>query len=191
MRSFGIRILIIFTVFCLAFPMLAVNAVGDAVEVKLSFGGEAYRGSDITLTVTVEKPTVALAGLEFTLAYDTQYVKAKITENSENLLQMDALVASKPNGWEQISHHKEGLYTFRFAMPDNGKDALDNASELVLKIPHVFLSTSKISAILLDIVEFLFNCSIKIFEHFLTNSISFILSGTIALKITDKFIVSP
>lgn len=140
MRSFGIKILIIFTVFCLAFPMLAVNAVGDAVEVKLSFDGEAYRGSDITLTVTVEKPTVALAGLEFTLAYDTQYVKAKITENSESLLQMDALVASKPNGWEQISHHKEGLYTFRFAMPDNGKDALDNASELVLKIPFTVQS---------------------------------------------------
>lgn len=140
MRSFGIRVLITLLTLCIAFPAFAVNAKDEAVQITLSFDGEAYRGGDITLTVTVEKPTVALAGLEFTLAYDTQYVKAKITENSEELLQMDALVASMPNGWEQISNHKEGLYTFRFAMPDNGKDTLDMASELVLKIPFTVQS---------------------------------------------------
>ena len=135
MRSFGIRFLITLLIFCLAFPVFAVNAQGEAVEIALSFDGEAYRGGTMMLTVSVKKPTVALAGLEFTLEYDSKYVKPQITENNEDVLEMDALVTSKPNGWEQISSHKEGVYTFRFAMPDNGSDLLDNANELVLSIP--------------------------------------------------------
>ncbi len=135
MRSFGIRILITLLILCLTFPIFPVYAQGEAVNIALSFDGEAYKGGEITLRVAVGKPTDALAGLEFTLSYDSKYVKAKIIENNENELQMDALIASMPSGWEQISSHKEGIYTFRFAMPDNGKDLLDSADELVLEIP--------------------------------------------------------
>lgn len=140
MRSFGIRFLITLLIFCLAFPFFTVNAQGEAAEIVLSFDGEAYRGATMVLTVSVKKPAVALAGLEFTLAYDSKYVKPQIVENNESTLEMDALVKARPNGWEQISSHKEGIYTFRFAMPDNGKDLLDNANELVLDIPFTVIS---------------------------------------------------
>ncbi len=140
MRSFGVKILITLLILCLVFPIFPVYAQGEAVNIALSFDGEAYKGGEIIIRVAVSKPTVALSGLEFTLAYDSKYVRAKITENSETELQMDALIASRPGGWEQISSHKEGIYTFRFAMPDNGKDLLDNANELVLEIPFTVLS---------------------------------------------------
>ena len=135
MRSFGIRFLITLLIFCLAFPVFAVNAQGEAVEIALSFDGEAYRGGTMMLTVSVKKPSVALAGLEFTLEYDNKYVKPQITENNEDVLEMNALVSSKPNGWEQISSHKDGIYTFRFASAFDSSDMLDKENELVLSIP--------------------------------------------------------
>ena len=135
MRSFGIRFLITLLTVCLCFPVFSVNADNEAVSICLSVEGEAYKGGELTLRVAVSKPTTALAGLEFTLAYDSNYVGANIVQIDGEALQTDAFVASMPNGWEQISSHKEGLYTFRFAMPVNGKDLLDNENELVLEIP--------------------------------------------------------
>ena len=91
--------------------------------------------AEMVLKATVKKPTVALVGLEFTLTYDSKFVKASITENNENKLEMNELISSAPNGWEQISSHKEGIYTFRFAMLENSNDTLDKDGELVLEIP--------------------------------------------------------
>ncbi len=145
MRSFGIRILITLLVFCLAFPAFGVNAAGEAVEITLACNGEAYYGGEITLRISVTKPTSALAGLEFTLAYDAKYVEPLLTKNSEENREMDSLVTAMPSGWEQMSNHTEGLYTFRFAMPDNGKDLLDASGELVLELPFAVRSAGTFS----------------------------------------------
>ena len=140
MRSFGIRFLIALLIIFISFPIFAVDAQGEAVEIGIAFDGEAYRGSEIVLRVTVGKPTVALAGLEFTLAYNSAYVRANVVNNTDSGNEMDVFFKSKPNGWEQINSHKDGLYTFRFAMPDGGKDLLDTKDELVLEIPFTVIA---------------------------------------------------
>lgn len=134
MRSYGIRIFILLLSLCMVFPLLAVNAASDAISINASCDGDAYYGGEITVRISVSKPTVALAGLEFTLSYDPAFVRPFVTENSEDAREMDELVTAMPNGWEQMSNHSEGLYHFRFAGPDGMKDLLDNAGELVLEV---------------------------------------------------------
>lgn len=151
MRSYGIRYLIILLAFCLVFPSVGANAAAEnAVGISMSCDGDAYYGGEIRLRITVSKPSVALSGLEFTLAYDPVYVRPTITENTEEEREMDALVAAKPSGWEQMSYHSEGLYHFRFAMPDSGNSLLDTAGELVLDIPFSVQSAGSFDFVISD-----------------------------------------
>ena len=119
----------------LCLPMQVVAASGDTVAISLNYSGEAYADGEIVLTITVSKPKTALAGLEFTLAYDAGAFAPQITENTEDGREMNALVSAMPNGWEQLSYHSSGLYHFRFAMPDSGNEYLDKDGEIVLSIP--------------------------------------------------------
>ncbi len=121
---------------CLLLPSFAVQASASAVGVTVDCGGDAYVGGELRIKITVSKPSLALAGLEFVLKYDSEYVSPLITENTEDGKEMDALVSKMPDGWEQMSiHYADGSYRFRFAMNDDEKSLLDSENELSLEIP--------------------------------------------------------
>ncbi len=135
MKRFGSIILALILALTLFVPMLSVSAEGEVIDITLSCDGSAYAGGEIVLKVSVSKPTQALAGLEFTLLYDSSALTPQITTNTEDGREMDALVSEMPQGWEQLSYHSEGSYQFRFAMPDSGSAYLDKEGEICLMIP--------------------------------------------------------
>lgn len=138
MKSIGIRILILALTLCLLFPTISASpsAEESAIGITASCNGDSYIGGEITLTLSLSKPSKALAGIEFILKYDSKYVSPVVTESTLDGNEMDILVSSKPEKWEQMSYHSdEGLYHFRFAMPDDESSLLDSANELSLKIP--------------------------------------------------------
>lgn len=142
MRSFGIRFVVFFVILCLTVPTLGVTAANETVSLTMSCDGDAYYGGEIRIRIAVSKPASALSGLEFTLKYNPDHVSPLYTVNTEDGREMDALVEKMPEGWEQMSYHSDddGLYHFRFAMPDNGKSLLDTAGGIVMEIPFVVLA---------------------------------------------------
>ncbi len=136
MKSFGLKTVIFLLILCLAVPTVKIKAEADAVSLFLSCEGDAYSGGEVKIKITLSKPAVALAGLEFILNYNSEYVTPIITKNTEDGREMDALVSKMPEGWEQMSFHSaSGYYHFRFALPDSGNSYLDAAGELTLEIP--------------------------------------------------------
>lgn len=137
MRSFGVKTLIIILAVLLSFPTVYAGAAEKAVSFSLSCDSEAYYGGEIIVKIAVSKPSKALAGLEFTLSYNPDYVVPQITENSDTEREMDVFSTTVPQGWEQFHFHsaESNLYHFRFIMPQSGSSYLDSENELVLEIP--------------------------------------------------------
>lgn len=137
MRAIGLKLLVFILIICLTVPVLNTYAAEKAVSVLLSCDSDAYYGGEIVVRIVIPKPSVALAGLEFTLAYDPEYVAPQITENSENGREMDQFMVAAPDGWEQYCYHssESALYQLRFLMPQSGDSYLDQANELILEIP--------------------------------------------------------
>jgi len=132
----GIKLIICLLVICIIVPCFSAFAAESAVSLSLNCIGSPYVGSEIKIRITAAKPTTALAGLEFVLNYDPEFVTPVLTENTEDDKQMDSFFVSRPNNWEQMCHHsQDGYYQLRFAMPDSGSSYLDTAGELVLEIP--------------------------------------------------------
>ena len=109
---------------------------GSSVNIGISCDSDCYVGGQATVKITVSKPACALAGIEFVLNYDSEYVTPLVTENSEEGREMDVLVTKRPLGWEQMSIHYENRgYRFRFAADEVQNSFLDEEGELVLEIP--------------------------------------------------------
>lgn len=136
MRSLGVKTLIILLTVLLCLPAVYVSAAEKAVTLSLSCDSDAYYGGEIIVKISVS-PSKALAGLEFTLAYDPDYVVPQITENSDENREMDGFSTALPQGWEQFHYHSEdeNLYHFRFIMPQSENSFLDLENELVLEVP--------------------------------------------------------
>ncbi len=137
MRSIGFKILTVILVLCLCFPVFNVSAeTSEIIEFSVNCSGNAIVGGEIVVKITTTKPLSDLIALEFTLAYESDYVSPVITQNSESKLEMNSLITAMPKGWEQLCSHsaEKSLYNFRFAMVDEnsyfGKDG-----SLVLEIP--------------------------------------------------------
>ncbi len=141
MRSVGRKLLLVFLTVCIAFPAFSAGAAGEAVSLYISSEGLAYLGSEVNIRVAVSRPSDALAGLEFILDYDEEYLKPKYTVNTEDGRELDVLLNRVPDKWEQMSYHsaENGSYHFRFVMPDNYESYLDAAGELVLVIPFTVI----------------------------------------------------
>ncbi len=141
MKSLAIRIVAFFIIFCLVIPTVGVSAAVNALSLSMSYSGDNCMGGEINLKITVSKPSVALAGLEFILYYDADYVSPLLTVNTEDGKEMDALVEKMPSDWEQMSYHssEEAFYHFRFATSQQGNSYLDSAGELVLNIPFTVI----------------------------------------------------
>ncbi len=131
------RITLLIVALCLLLPCFPAMAAEETVSVLLSCDDSAYLGGEIGIKVIVQKPSVPLAGLEFSLSYDPEYVQPKITENQGDSGGMDAFFVNRPTGWEQMSYHSESenKYYLRFAMPEDESAYLDSASQLVLELP--------------------------------------------------------
>ncbi len=134
-----LRIIVFIMVICLTFPIINVNAAENAVTITMSSVGDVYHGGEFTVRLNVSKPSKALAGIEFVLDYDSEYVLPKITENTEFGREMDVFMVSSPDGWEQMCYHSKdnSRYHLRFVMPENSQSYLDTANELVLEIPFI------------------------------------------------------
>ncbi len=137
MKSIGFKFLIFILVLCLCCPVFNVSAeASEIIQLSVDCSGNAIVGGEIVVKITTSKPLYNLMALEFTLAYESDYVSPVITQNSEEKLEMNALITSMPNGWEQMCSHsaEKSIYNFRFAMVDEncyfGKDG-----SLVLEIP--------------------------------------------------------
>ena len=114
----------------------SVLAEEEAVSISLSCGSDCYVGGEARITIKVSMPSAALAGLEFVLNYDSEYLSPLVTENTEEGREMDALISTSPDGWEQMSIHYENRgYRFRFAADKVQNSFLDKENELVLEIP--------------------------------------------------------
>ncbi len=137
MRITRLRLIVFIMVICLTFPIINANAADNAVSIIMSSVGDVYYGGEFKLRITVSKPTTALAGIEFALDYDSEYVLPQITENTEFGREMDVFMAVSPDGWEQFCYHseKDSRYYLRFVMPESGSSYLDQSGELVLEIP--------------------------------------------------------
>lgn len=137
MKINRLRLITFILIICLTLPVINVSAATNAVSVTMSRVGDAYLGGEFVVKIAVPKPSKALSGLEFTLAYDSEYVTPKYTTNTESGKEMDVFMKSKPSGWEQFCSHsaKDSLYNLRFVMPESGTSYLDKANELVLEIP--------------------------------------------------------
>ena len=136
MKMRGIKLIICLLVICIIVPCFSAFAAESAVTLSLNCIGSPYVGSEIKIRISAAKPTTALAGLEFVLNYDPEFVTPVLTENTEDDKQMDSFFVSRPNNWEQMCYHsQDGYYQLRFAMPDSGSSYLDTAGELVLEIP--------------------------------------------------------
>lgn len=136
MKTIGFKTVIFLLILCLAVPTVGIKAQESAVALAFSYEGDAFSGGEIRLKITVSKPAVALAGLEFILKYDSEYVTPSVTENTEDGREMDSLITKIPQGWEQMCFHSEsGYYHFRFAYPDGDGNYLDAAGALTLEIP--------------------------------------------------------
>lgn len=132
----GIKLIISLLVVCIIVPCFSVFAADSVVTLSLNCIGSPYVGSEIKIRITASKPTNSLAGLEFILNYDPEFVTPVVTANSEDDKQMDSFFVSRPNNWEQMCYHsQDGYYQLRFAMPDSESSYLDAAGELVLEIP--------------------------------------------------------
>lgn len=143
MRKFGSKILIFVLVVCMI-PVINIRAEGESVSVTMECVGTAQAGEEMILKITVGKPAKALAGLEFALIYNSEFVTPVITENTEDGREMDALVKTMPKGWEQMCtlSKSESKYYFRFAMPEGG-GYLNKAGGIVLEIPFQVNTSGK------------------------------------------------
>lgn len=139
MKATWLRYLAVFTALCLIFPVMAVFSATSAISFALSTVGDVYYGGEFMLRIAVNKPTVALEGLEFTLSYNSEYVTPKITENSYENREMNSFFVARPDGWEQFSYHSsdENKYVLRFAAGETDTKYLNSANGLVLEIPFV------------------------------------------------------
>lgn len=135
-------------IFCFSLTMLQFDAVAasDAVKIGMSFEGVAAAGGEMTLRITVGKPTTALAGLEFVLEYPAEFVTPKITANDENGTEMSKLLTKMPKDWEQLCSFSqaENRYYFRFAMPEKGSP-LSAEGEIVIDVPFTVKTAGVIS----------------------------------------------
>lgn len=139
MRAVLLKSLSVLVALCLALPCFLVFAEGEAVAISLSCEGDTSYGSEFIIKITVSQPSVALAGLEFTLAYNSENVTPVVTANTEDGREMDVFMTASPNGWEQFCYHsaEESLYYLRFLTSEDLSSYLDKAGELVLEIPFV------------------------------------------------------
>ncbi len=139
MKKIGIRFVVFLIILCIAIPSIYISADENGVSVSMSCTDDAKAGSEIKIRIAVGKPSQKLAGLEFTLIYDPEFVTPKITQNSENGQEMGVFVEKIPKNWEQMCSfvRSENKYYFRFAMPDKGNVYLTNESEIVLEIPFI------------------------------------------------------
>ncbi len=139
MKATWLRYLAVITALCLIFPVMAVFSATSAVSFTLSAVGDVYYGGEFMLRIAVNKPTVALEGLEFALSYNSEYVTPKVTENSYDNREMNSFFVAKPNGWEQYSYHssEDSTYILRFAAGETDTQYLSTANGLVLEIPFV------------------------------------------------------
>ncbi len=137
MRSLWIKVIVCLLIIGLIFPTVCATAENEVISLYMSCSGNAYLNGEINIRITVSKPTYALAGLEFILDYDEEHLSPKHVVNTENGKEMDTLVTTMPNKWEQMSYHSSegGFYHFRFAMPDTQDYLLDSVGDLVLNIP--------------------------------------------------------
>lgn len=137
MKKLGIKAVVFLLLICISIPMIQVFAAGEAVSISMSAMGTAKQGNEIIVKITVAKPSQALAGIEFTMTYDPEFVTPVSTVNTEDGREMDALVTKMPDGWEQMCTYSkaESKYYFRFAMPDDGSSYLNTASGIVLEVP--------------------------------------------------------
>lgn len=152
MRSHGTRLIVLFLIVCFIAPAVCVSAENEVLSLYMSHSGNAYLGGEINVRVTVSKPSVALAGLEFILDYDEEHLKPKYTVNTESGKEMDVLIAKAPNNWEQMSYHSAdgGYYHFRFAMPDDESSYLDSVGELVLNVPFTVITAGSFDVTIND-----------------------------------------
>ncbi len=141
MKKFGIKTIAILLVFCLCAHFTAFAAT-NAVEMKMSVSNNAQVGKNLTLKITINKPSAALAGLEFSLKYDSAFVAPVVTANSEEKEEMSSFITKMPQGWEQMCSHSasEKKYYFRFSMPHGGNAYLNSNEGLVLEIPFKVIS---------------------------------------------------
>lgn len=135
MTKIGIRFLVLLVIVCISIPVINVSAA-DAVSISMTSEGIPQAGNEIIIKIAVGKPSKALAGIEFTLEFDSELVSPTVTKNSESGLEMNSLVAKIPSDWEQMCSYSksESKYYFRFAMPDS-ENFLTSASGIILEIP--------------------------------------------------------
>ncbi len=78
---------------------------------------------------------------DWNLDYDEDYLSPKYTVNTESGKEMDAVITTLPNKWEQMSYHssENGAYHFRFAISDSQDYYIDSVGDLVLNIPFTVI----------------------------------------------------
>ncbi|MBR0231310.1 MAG: dockerin type I repeat-containing protein [Clostridia bacterium] len=131
-------ILLAFIAAFAALPSLPAGAGGSVVAIKAECPGGARVGGTACVRLTVGAPAQPLAAIEFTLSYDPELVSPQIKDGFGT--ETPQFIKKLPQGWEQLCSldEKEGIYTLRFAAPQDGKPALDSGSQIVLEIPFLF-----------------------------------------------------
>ena len=139
MKHIGVKLIAFTLILCIMIPNVSVYGLDSGVSVSLSFNGDIRVGDEAKIIISVGKPTKKLAGLEFTLTFDSEFVTPKITQNSEDNQEMNDFITKLPSNWEQMCSfvRSENKYHFRFAMPDDGEEFLTKEGEIVLEIPFL------------------------------------------------------
>ncbi len=147
MKKIGARILAAILTIILILPTATVFATSEAVTVNMLCNDNAKAGEVITLCITIDKPTVALAGLEFALEYDSAMVIPQITDGKEDGSGFDVFVKKRPTDWEQMTSHiaNESKYRFRFALPESENTLLTEKNGLSLEIPFLVRAPGVVS----------------------------------------------
>ncbi len=146
MKKFGVMFLVLAMLFSVCMPCLSVSSSEEAVQISMSFDGNAKVESEMKLRIKVGKPSQQLAGVEFALEFNPQMVTPTITKNDKNGTEMAKLVTKMPTGWEQFCSYSEAenRYYFRFVMPVDG-NYLTKDGQIVIDIPFKVIAAGVIS----------------------------------------------
>ncbi|MBE6692778.1 MAG: hypothetical protein E7586_05615 [Ruminococcaceae bacterium] len=146
MKKIGVTLLVLVMLCSLCMPCLSVSSAEDAVQISISFDGDAKAGSEMKLRIKVGKPSQQLAGVEFALDFNPKMVTPTITKNDKDGTEMAKLVTKMPTGWEQFCSYSEAesRYYFKFVMPVDG-NYLTKDGQIVIDVPFKVVSAGVIS----------------------------------------------
>jgi len=116
-------------------------AVTYAFGVEISAPATIFVDDTINVTLKLKDITTPLAGVEYVLTFDNEFLEPVIKNNTND--EMKVFMAKTPSGiWEQMCRYDEASssYYLRFVAEDGGtvdSNLIKTATDLVINIPFV------------------------------------------------------